>query len=40
VLSTDLFAIGPQVAGLAPADLEARPYEGDNFSLGFASNYN
>ena len=37
VLAADLLAVGPEVAGLAPADLEVRPDQGDDFPLGLAS---
>ena len=40
VFSTDLFTVGPQVTGLAAADLESRPNQWDDFTLGFASNDN
>ena len=38
MLTTDLFAVRPQVAGLAPANLEFRPDQGDYLPFGFAAN--
>ena len=40
VFPTDLFTVRPEVTGLAPADLETWPDQGDHFPLGLASNDN
>ncbi len=39
MLTTHLFAVGPQVTGLAAADLEVGPDQGYHLSLGLASHH-
>jgi hypothetical protein len=40
VLTTDLFAVRPKVTGLAAADLEVWPDQGDYLPLRLASHHN
>ena len=40
VLTTDLFAVRPKMTGLATADLEVGPDQGNHFPLGLASHDN